>query len=371
VLRRTRATIRRAILLVTAVVLTAGPASAERIKDIIDIRGVRGNPLLGYGLVVGLAGTGDSSEASQRTIASILRKFNDIVLEPKALASKSIASVIVTAELGPFSSTGSKIDVTVSTIGDAKSLQGGTLLPTPLMALDKEQYAVASGNVMLSGFSAVGKAGSVQKGHITVGRIPAGAYVEKEELATFVEHGEITLLLKNADFATADRIANAVNTLFPATAEARSAGAVRVRVPKDVTRPKVTGFIRKIGALQVQVDMPAVVVINERTGTIIVGQRVGISPVAISQGSLTVVIKEKTDVSQPGPFAYRGQTEKTQSTEMTTVEAASQLRVIPKLVTVAELARSLNEMGLTPRDLIAIFQNLKTAGALQAELKVN
>ena len=352
-------------------VLAAGPASAERIKDIVDIRGVRGNPLLGYGLVVGLTGTGDSSNASQRTIASILRKFNNIVLEPKALASKSIASVIVTAELGAFSGTGSKIDVTVSTIGDAKSLQGGTLLPTPLMGLDKEQYAVASGNLVLAGFTAAGNAGSVQKGHVTVGRIPAGAYVEKEELATYVQRGEITLLLKNADFATADRIAKAVNTLFTAAAEASSAGAVRIRVPKTVTRPNVTGFIRKIGALQVEVDMPAVVVINERTGTIIVGQRVGISPVAISQGSLTVLIKEKTDVSQPGAFAYRGQTEKTESTEVTTIEGASQLKVIPKLVTVAELAQSLNEMGLTPRDLIAIFQNLKTAGALQAELKVN
>lgn len=360
---------KRLILLITMVLVVTGPVAAERIKDIVDIKGVRSNPLLGYGLVVGLNGTGDNSTASLRALTNILRR-QKLVFNPNDLSSKNIASVIVTAELGPFARRGGKIDVTVSSMGDAKSLQGGTLLMTSLMGADREVYAVAQGAIVLGGFSASGKASSVTKNSVTVGTIPSGGHVEKEELATFVENGEITLQLKNPDFATAHRIAKAINKLYPSSSHAPDAGAVRIKIPKTVTKTKITGFIQKLVALKVTVDMPAIIVINERTGTIIVGEKVGISTVAISQGSLSIVIKETEKVSQPKSFSNTGETKATPETKIRAVEEASKLHLVPKQVSVAELARALNQMGLTPRDLIAIFQALRKAGALQAELKI-
>ena len=355
--------------IVIMLLLFALPTRAERIKDIVDIQGVRSNPLLGYGLVVGLNGTGDDSPASQRALASILRK-SGLVLEPKDVASKNIASVIVTAELLPFARKGSRMTVTVSAIGNTTSLQGGTLLMTPLMGADKQVYAVAQGAILVSGFAATGQSASVAKNHPTVGLIPGGATVEAEELADFVENGYVTLNLRNPDFTTSEKISKVINSIFRNSSVAVDAGTIKVEVPKTLTRGELTGFIDKISALNVKVDQPALVVINERSGTIIVGENVGISTVAISHGSLTIVTQEKDFVSQPLPFSKTGTTEKMNRTDITAREEGGALHVVPRQVSVSELARALNAMGLTPRDLISIFEALRQAGALQAKLKI-
>ena len=358
-----------ASLVAAAVVLIAPAASAERIKDIVDIQGIRSNPLQGYGLVVGLAGTGDTTNLTPRVLANVLRR-QGLSVDPADVDSQNVASVIVRAELPPFAGRGQRIDVEVSTIGDAASLQGGTLLITPLRGADARVYAVAHGPVITGGFAAAGQASSVSKNHPTVGRIPGGANVEREEPATFVQNGTLTLNLKNPDFSTAEDIRAAIDAVFPAAAETLDAGTVRIQVPQGLSRSRVTALIDRVGLLEVNVDAPAVVVINERTGTIIVGENVGISTVAISHGNLSIVTQEKDYISQPLPFARAGTTARTHRTDITAIEEEGPLSVVDRKVSVQELARALNAMGLTPRDLIAIFQALKQSGALQAELKV-
>lgn len=352
-----------------ALLALAAPAPAERVKDIVEIQGIRGNPLWGYGLVIGLNGTGDDSETSRRALTNILRR-SDLVLNPKDLSSKNIASVLVTTELPPFAREGSYLDVTVSVIGDATSLQGGMLLMTPLMGADGQVYAVAQGAVSIGGFSATGQSASVTQNHTTVGRIPSGATVERAELATFLDKGSITLQLRNPDFATSRKIAEAVNGIYPDSAVAMDPGSVRVKVPGNMPRTEIAAFVDSIQMLQVKVDYPAVVVINERTGTVVVGQNVGISTVAISHGNLSIVTQEKEFVSQAAPFSEKGTTEKVNRTEITAQEGSGALHVVDRKVSVSELARALNAMGLTPRDLIAIFEALRQAGALQADIRI-
>ena len=351
------------------VVAGAAPCGAERIKDITNIQGVRGNPLHGYGLVIGLDGTGDNSAASRQALTNILRR-KGLVLKPDDLASKNIASVLVTAELGPWSRRGSGLDVTVSTIGNAESLQGGKLLMTELVGADGRVYAVAQGSVSIGGFSASGQNSSVVKNHQTVGRITSGATVEREELAEVVENGQITLLLRNADYTTAGRIAKQINGLYAGSSYAADAGTIRVRLPKTVGKTSLTGFIDRIGALEVKSDVPAMVIVNERTGTIIVGQNVGVSRVAISHGNLAIVTEEREGVSQPQPFSRTGTTERINQTSIKAIEEKGSLNVMDRTVSVSDLARALNAMGLTPRDMIAIFEALKRAKALQAELRI-
>ena len=353
-----------------AVLLAAGAgAAAERIKDIADLQGVRSNPLWGYGLVIGLNGTGDGSEISRRALTNVLRR-SGLVLDPDDLDSSNIASVLVTADLPPFGRKGGQIDVTVSTIGDAESLQGGTLLLTPLVGADGQVYAVSQGQLVVGGYSASGQQSSVTKNHPTVGTIPNGATIEKEELATFVQKGEITLQLKNPDFATARRMAEAINGAHDGAATAADAGTVRVKLPEDIGKNNLIAFVDSVETLEVEVDAPALVVINERTGTIIVGQNVKISTAAISHGNLTVITQEEDLVSQPQPFSRTGTTERTHRTRQKITEERRSLHVVPRQVSVSELARALNAMGLTPRDLISIFEALKKAEALQAELKI-
>jgi flagellar P-ring protein FlgI len=359
-----------AAVLVAGLVLAAAPVAAERIKDIVDVKGVRSNPLQGYGLVVGLNGTGDASVVSQRMLTNLLRR-SGLVFNPSDVASKNIAFVSVTAELGPFARAGTPIDVTVSAVGNATSLQGGTLLITPLEGADGQVYAVAQGSPVLGGFAAAGAKSSITQNHATVGRIPNGATVEREELGSLLdEGGAVTLVLRNPDFATAESMREAINAAFPASAESVDAQAVRVRVPARLPRGELVAFIQRVGALDVKVDAPAIVVINERTGTIVVGENVGISTVAIAHGNLSIITQEKESVSQPSPFSRTGSTEKTQHTEITAVEEKGTLAVVPRKVSVADLARALNAMGLTPRDMISIFEALRQAGALQAQLKV-
>jgi flagellar P-ring protein precursor FlgI len=364
----------RLLFLWLALLLAGGrPASAERIKDIVEIQGLRGNPLQGLGLVIGLAGTGDKSLPSRQMMTNILRR-SGLVLSPRDLSSGNTAVVMVTAELGPFDRKDSKIDVTVSAVEDASSLQGGQLIATPLAGVDGQVYAIAAGPVSLGGFAVEGKAASITKNHQTVGRVPSGAIVEKEEIADFVEElaGQryITLNLTNKDFGTATRIATVINSLYADCAIPLDAGTVRICLPAQLSRQNVSAFIDEITRLEVRVDMPAVVVINERTGTIVVGERVGISSVAISQGSLVVKIKETEFVSQPiAPFSDAGTTEKVQDTTIGVNEKEGYLIPVPNLVTVSDLAKALNAIGATPRDLIAIFNALRKAGALQARLE--
>jgi len=350
----------------------SGTGQCERIKDIVDIQGLRSNPLTGVGLVIGLAGTGDTTLLSRQMLTNLLRD-SGLVLNPTDLTGGNIAVVWVTADLGPFAREGSRIDTDVSAVGDAKSLQGGKLLPTPLKGLDGQVYAVAEGGVSIGGWTATGDKASITKNHQTVGRIPGGATVEKEEIATFVEHigGNriITLNLRNVDFSTARQISQVINQDYSQSAVVVDAGTIEVKVPDKVSQQGIVGFIDDITKPQVQVDVPAVVVINERTGTIVVGENVGISAVAISQGSLVVKIKESEIVSQPtAPFSDSGTTEIVQDTKIGIEEQQAYLIPVSRSVTVSELAKSINAIGATPTDLIAIFNALKEAGALQARL---
>ncbi|MBN2183261.1 MAG: flagellar basal body P-ring protein FlgI [Sedimentisphaerales bacterium] len=352
----------------------ANTGKCERIKDIVDIQGLRGNPLRGIGLVVGLNNTGDTSLLSRQILTNILRK-SGLVLNPSDLNGGNIAVVMVTAELGAFAREGSRIDVDVSAVGEAKSLQGGTLLPTPLKGLDDEVYAIAEGGISIGGWTAAGDKASVTKNHQTVGRIPNGAIVEKEEIATFVENiggsRVVTLNLRNSDFSTAEQISKVIDQDFPESTTVADAGTIRVKVPRDISDAQVAGFIADITKLEVKVDVPAVVVINERTGTIVVGENVGISAVAISQGSLVVKITETERVSQPvAPFSDSGTTERIPETTIGVEEQQAHLIPVSRSVTVAELAKSLNGIGATPSDMIAIFNALKEAGALQARLVI-
>ena len=363
------------LILILGIIISGGQfASGERIKDIVDIQGIRGNPLSGVGLLIGLAGTGDTTQPSRQILTNILRDAG-IVLNPKDLTGGNLALVMVTAELGPFSREGSKIDVDVSALGDAKSLQGGMLLPTLLRGLDDQVYAVAQGGISLGGWAAGGSEATISKNHQTVGRVPGGATVEKAEIATFVEQtGDnrfIMLNLRNSDFTTAQRISKVVNESYPESSIVLDAGTIRVRIPNNISQAGIAGFIDDISRLDVVVDMPAIVVINERTGTIVVGENVGISGVAISQGSLVVKVKETQIVSQPtAPFSDAGTTEKVPDTIVGVEEKPGYLIPVTKSITVADLAKTLNAIGATPRDLIAIFNALKKAGALQARLEI-
>ena len=351
----------------------SGTGQCERIKDIVDIQGVRSNPLTGVGLIVGLAGTGDSGVLSRQMLTNMLRE-SGLVLTTNDLTGGNIAVVWVTAELGPFAREGSRIDVDVSAIGDAKSLQGGKLLPTQLKGLDGQVYAIADGGVSIGGWTASGDKASITKNHQTVGRIPSGAVVEKEEIATFVEniggYRLITFNLRNSDFSTAEQISKAINQDYANSTVVVDAGTVKVKVPGEISQAKIAGFIVDITKHEVKVDVPAVVVINERTGTIVIGENVGISAVAISQGSLVVKIKEMPIISQPtASFSDAGQTAVVQDT-LIGIEEQGHLIPMSRSVTVSELAKSLNGIGATPTDLIAIFNALKKAGALQAKLVI-
>jgi flagellar P-ring protein precursor FlgI len=349
-------------------------SNCERIKDIVDIQGIRSNPLRGIGLVVGLDGSGDSTIPSQQILTSILRE-SGIVVSPLQLSGNNIAIVMVTAQLGPFARQGSRIDVDVSSISDAKSLQGGMLLPTPLYGLDEQVYAVAQGGISIGGWTISGDNASISKNHQTVGRIPSGAIVEQEEIANFVEikggYRYIVLNLRNNDFSTAQRISDSINMIVREAAQVLDAGTIQVQIPGEVHESEIVAYIDDITRLDVKVDVPAVVVVNEKTGTIVVGEHVGISTVAISQGSLVVQVKESAFVSQPiAPFSDSGTTEVVPDTIVGVDETPAYLIPVDRSVTVSELASSLNAIGATPRDIIAILNALKQAGALQARLEI-
>ena len=358
------------VLVSVILTLFISHAHAVRIKDIMDIEGVRKNQLVGYGLVVGLNGTGDGnkSEFTVQSMASMLEKMG-ITVNAKDIKVDNVAAVMVTADLPPFARVGSKIDVLVSSIGDADNLQGGTLLFTPLKAADGKVYAVAQGPVSTGGFSIGGKGGKVQKNFPTVGRVVGGAMIEREILSNFNQKRTLSLTLHNPDFTTASRVAEAINAaLYEQIAKTPDAGTVQVRISEKYSG-NIVGLVTLIEGLDVTPDTTSKIVINERTGTVVMGDNVRISTIAVAHGNLSIQIKESEDVSQPLPFS-QGETVVTPETEMSIEEEKNKLFLVESGVTIGEVVRALNALGVSPRDLIAIFQAIKAAGALQAELEI-
>ncbi|MGD2175973.1 MAG: flagellar basal body P-ring protein FlgI [Candidatus Brocadiaceae bacterium] len=359
------------VLIAALCAALCAPVSAARIKDITTVEGVRPNQLYGFGLVVGLAGTGSGSDFTSDVAENMLLKMR-VGRGVSDLDAQNMAAVIVTAGLPPFAKKGSTLDVTVSALDEAESLRGGTLLLTPLSGADGQVYAVAQGPITVGGFAFGGAAAAVQQGHPTVGRIPNGATVEKEVETSFIQDSSVTLLLRTPDFATATRIAEAVREASRARSKVLDAGRVRVSLPGALDPEEVMELLSQVQMLEVAPDSPAVVVINERTGTVVAGQNVTIATVAVSHGNLTVITQELPQVSQP-PALSGGDTRVVPRTAMRILEYPLQeggLSVLNKGTTVSEVARALNMLGASPRDIIAIFQAIEEAGALHAELRI-
>ena len=352
----------------------ASPAHAQsRIKDIVDFEGVRDNMLVGYGLVVGLNGTGDSIKTGHFTKQSLQAMLNRLGVKPTdaGLDSKNVAAVMVTATLPAFSSKGSRVDVTVSALGDAKNLMGGTLLVTPLLGADGEVYAVSQGQVAVGGFSAGGAAATVTKGVPTSARIANGAIVEREIDFTMDSMDSVKLSLRNPDFTTARRVAQAVNAyLGTPAAESTDPSTVKVNVP-DAYKGQVVAMITDLEQLRIEPDQIARVIIDEQSGIIVMGENVRLSTVAIAQGNLTIRITETPQVSQPGPFSQTGTTTTVPRTDVQVdQEQDTKLAVLQDGVTLQQFVNGLNALGIGPRDMITILQAIKASGALQAEIEV-
>ena len=360
------------VMLSTLIFLTLAPANAApRIKDIATFQGVRDNLLVGYGLVVGLNGTGDSlnnAPFTRQSLAAMLERLG-INTKGQTLNTQNVAAVMITANLPAFARQGSRIDITVSALGDADSLLGGTLLVTPLMGADGEVYAVAQGNLAVGGFQIQGDAQTVVKGVPTSGRIPNGAIVEREVPFELEQLKTMQLSLRNPDFTTARRVSQAINAfLGTGISRALDPGTVELRFPTKGRR-NVVSLLTEIEQLQVETDTAARVVVDEQSGIIVIGKDVRIDTVAIAQGNLTVRITETPQVSQPQPFSETGTTTTVARTDIEIDEGANnRLAVVENGVTLQDLVDGLNALGIGPRDMISILQTIKAAGALQAEL---
>ncbi|HMK50632.1 MAG TPA: flagellar basal body P-ring protein FlgI [Thermodesulfovibrionales bacterium] len=357
------------IAVIIAVFSLAASAHAERIKDIADFEGVRENQLIGYGLVVGLDGSGDKGLATMQGIANMLQRMG-LTVKPNDIKAKNTASVMVTSKLPPFPKAGTRVDALVSTIGDAKSLQGGTLLLTPLKGPDGKSYALAQGPISIGGFVGGGGGTTVQKNHPTSGKVPEGVTIEKDLPFVLGNGRDIKVFLKRADFTTASGMAKKINDELKGDyATASDSSSVRVIIPLEFAG-RVPELITRIESIDVKVDEPAIVVINERTGTVVIGDKVRISPVAIAHGSLTIEIKTEYNVSQPSSFAPdKAETVVVPKTDVTAKEQKASLIEVSG-VTLGEIVKGLNTLGVTPRDMISILQALKASGALRAELEI-
>ena len=358
------------LIVLVGMTLLAPAAGAVRLKDIADLKGVRSNQILGYGLVVGLNDTGDSSGTgfTKETLANMLERLN-ISSDREDINVGNVAAVMVTAELPPFVKAGGTVDVLVSSIGDAESLSGGTLLQTPLSGPNGKVYAVAQGPLSVGGISAGGQAGQVQKNHPTVGRVPDGGTVEREVPYALPQEGPLTYHIEESDFTTISRITKAINEQYgEQTAQAVDSASFRVQVPQPFAGQRVQ-FIASLEHLQIQPDAKARVVVNERTGTIVMGQNVRLDKVAVAHGNLKLMVRESPQVSQPQPFS-EGETTTVPRTEVQVEEEKARLLVVDKGISIGDVAAALNAIGATPRDLMAIFQAIKAAGALHAELVV-
>jgi flagellar P-ring protein precursor FlgI len=352
--------------------LLAQGARAARLKDLVAIEGVRDNQLIGYGLVVGLAGTGDRQQTifPYQSLANILERMG-VAVSPTAIRVKNTAAVMVSATLPPFAQPGTRIDTTEAAMGDAQNLQGGILVLTSLRGADGQVYAVAQGPVVTGGFAS-GRGGSTTMvNHPTVGRSPNGATVERAS-PSVTPKGVVRLQLEQSDFTTSTRIVAAINKQFTGSAaplaRAENSGLVSVTIPPEFASLS-TEFISQLENITVEADRPARVVINERTGTIVLGKEVRIAPVAIMHGNLNVEIQTTFEVSQPGPLA-QGTTAVVPQTTVATKEEKAKNIILKQGATVEELVRALTAIGSTPRDIIAILENLRAAGALEAELEV-
>jgi flagellar P-ring protein precursor FlgI len=364
---------RAALAAMLAAAAAIAPATAApRIKDIVDVEGVRDNQLVGYGLVVGLNGTGDSlrnAPFTRQSLAAMLERLG-VNTRDGNLNTRNVAAVMVTANLPAFAAHGSRIDVTVSALGDARSLSGGQLLVTPLMGADQSVYAVAQGPLTIGGFSASGASGSsVTQGVPTAGRIPSGALVERELQFDLAAQRDLRLSLRNPDFTTARRVAEAVNgAVGGGAARALNPGSVLVSRP-DAYPGDMVALLTAIEGLEVSVDQPAKIVIDETSGVVVMGENVRVSTVAIAQGNLTISVSETPAVSQPAPFSD-GQTVVVPQTGVSVDEDGGDLAVVEGGVPLRQLVDGLNKLGVTPRDMISILQALKSAGAVQADIEV-
>ena len=348
-------------------------AKTSRIKDIVDIEGVRENQLVGYGLVVGLNGTGDglsNSPFTQQSLIAMLDRLG-VSIRGQNLNTGNVAAVMVTATLPPFTNQGSRIDVNISALGDSTSLQGGTLLVTPLLGANGEVYAVAQGEVSISGFSVQGEAATITQNIPTSGRIASGAIVEREIDFNLADLQQVRLALKNPDFTTARRIEQAINGFTSASlANAENSASVVLKRPANYDGT-IVDLITDIEQLPIQPDQPARVVVSERSGVIVMGADVRISNVAIAQGNLTVKVTETPQVSQPNPFSENGETVVVPRTDLSVNQGDDvKLAMLDTGVTLQDLVTGLNRLGMQPRDIITILQAIKAAGALQAEIEV-
>jgi flagellar P-ring protein FlgI len=355
-----------------ALALSAIPASAtSRIKDLANIEGVRQNQLIGYGLVVGLNGSGDTLNNipfTKQSLQAMLERMG-VNIRGATIRTGNVAAVMVTGNLPPFGTQGTRMDVTVSSLGDAKNLQGGTLLVTPLLGADGNVYAVAQGSIAISGFQAEGEAAKIVRGVPTVGRIANGAIIEREIEFALNRLPNVRLALRNADFTTAKRIAAAVNDfLGTKTAEPIDPSTVQLSIPGEF-KGNVVAFLTEIEQLQVEPDLAAKIIIDERSGIIVMGRDVRVATVAVAQGNLTVTISESPQVSQPNPQS-RGRTVVTPRTSVGVTEDGKKFAVVKDGVSLQQLVDGLNGLGIGPRDLIGILQAIKAAGAIEADIEV-
>lgn len=362
-----------AVFLVALAVSSLPPsaANASRIAELCDVRGVRPNQLIGYGLVVGLANTGDTglSKFTVQSTAAMLRRLG-ATIDPTQIQTKNAAAVMVTATLPGNANPGMRIDVVVSSMGNARSIEGGTLLQTPLLGADRVVYAVAQGPLVLGGFAAESAGTSIRVNQITVGRVPMGGIVERPSPSAKLAGDNLTLQLRMPSFVTASRIAAAINQeLGEGSAEAVDGGTVKLKVKDDAQKKDPVGLLARIQLLQVEADAPVRVVIDERTGTIVLGSGVQIAEVAIAQGGLTVQVQKTPLVSQPNALS-RGTTAVVEDTQINAAVEANALRHMPATANLGEVVQALNMLGAKPRNLIAIFEALRTAGALTADIEV-
>jgi flagellar P-ring protein precursor FlgI len=360
----------KAALLILVCAAVSASAGGVRLRDMAMIAGARDNQLVGFGLVAGLAGAGDKDPVyTKQTIANMLQRYG-INVPASTLSSKNVAVVMVTADIQAFVKSGERLDVQVASMGDASTLQGGVLLQTPLMGADNKVYAVAQGPVSIGGFTAGtggGGGATVTKNHPTTGQIVSGALVEREIPATVVREHTIQLLLREPGFTSASRVEAAINDVFTNSAHAMDSTAVEVRIPEGAESSPVD-FIARIESLEVMPDTPARIIINERTGTIVATSRIRISNCAVAHGNITINVASTLDVSQPNPFSKTGETTVTPRTSTQVTESKATMMTLPELPTVEKVASALNGLGVTPRDMMAIFEAMKQAGALQAEL---
>jgi flagellar P-ring protein precursor FlgI len=364
-----------AVLAAALVLIGAQPPTAHatsRIKDLANIEGVRQNQLIGYGLVVGLNGTGDTLNNipfTKQSLQAMLERLG-VNIRGTQIRTGNVAAVMVTANLPAFGTQGTRLDVTVSSLGDSKSLQGGTLLVTPLLGADGNVYAVAQGSLAIGGFQAEGDAAKITRGVPTVGRIANGAIIEREIEFALNRLNQVRLALRNPDFTTAKRVASAINDFIGTpTAEPIDPSTIQVTVPQAY-HGNVVSLLTEIEQLQIEPDLAAKIVIDERSGIIVMGRDVRVSTVAVAQGNLTVTISESPQVSQPAPFSRNGQTVVTPRSRIGVQEDGKKLALVKDGVSLQQLVDGLNALGVGPRDLIAILQAIKAAGAIQADIEV-